>query len=112
MVIEDYTKLSEFTPADEEALRVKVQCSYVPEPETYRLHLEEAGFEVAAFDDMSRSWTDFTAERLAAFRSRREHNVRVNGESVTDGLEDFYATVAGLFADGKIGGARIHVRKV
>ncbi len=112
MVIEDFTKLAEFAPDDEEALRVKVQCSYVPEPQTYRSHLEDAGFEIDAFDDMSRSWTDFTAERLAAFRARREHNVRVNGEGVTDGLEDFYATAAGLFAAGKIGGARIHVRRI
>lgn len=111
MVIEDFTKLAEFTPDEEEALKVKVQCGFVPEPETYRSHLKDAGFEIVAFDDMSHSWKDFTADRLAVFLSRREQNVRVNGEGVTDGLEDFYATVAGLFASGKLGGARIHVRR-
>ncbi|MEM7424639.1 MAG: methyltransferase domain-containing protein [Pseudomonadota bacterium] len=111
MVIEDFTKLKEPTPEEAEALRVKVQCSYVPDPQTYQSQLEEAGFEVVSFEDMSVSWTAFTSERLAAFRGRREHNLRVNGEDLTNGLEDFYATAAGLYGAGTIGGARIHARR-
>lgn len=111
MVIEDFTRLRKLAPDEVEALEVKVQCPYVPDPETYKSDLEVAGFTVVMFEDMSKSWTEFTAERLAAFRTRRETNIRINGEDLTYGLEDFYATVAGLYGAGAVGGARIHVRR-
>lgn len=111
MVIEDFTRLRDLTPEEEDALKNKVQCPYVPDPETYKSDLQTAGFSIVGFEDMSRSWTEFTAERLAAFRARRETNVRINGEELTNGLEDFYATAAGLYGSGAIGGARIHVRR-
>ncbi len=111
MVIEDFIKLKEPTAQEAEDLKVKVQCSYLPDMETYRQHLQEAGFISVEMEDLSSSWTDFTGERLAAYRARREHNVKVNGEDLTDGLDDFYATTAQLFADGVIGGARIVARR-
>lgn len=107
MYIEDFTLRSEPTAERREALRVKVQCPYVPPPDVYRRHLLDAGFETVEMDDVTEEWTAFTAERLAAFRNDRERLVRVHGEEVADGLEDFYATVAGLYADGVLGGARI-----
>ena len=111
MVIEDYIKLKEPSARQAEDLKVKVQCPYVPDMETYRRDLEEAGFVSVEIEDMSSSWTAFTGERLAAYEARREHNVKVNGEDLTNGLHDFYATTAGLFATGVIGGARILARR-
>lgn len=111
MVIEDYIKLREPNEEQAEALRDKVQCPYVPDMETYRQDLLDAGFISVEIEDMSAAWTQFTGERLAAYKARREHNVLVNGEDLTDGLQDFYATTAGLFADGVIGGVRILARR-
>ena len=111
MVIEDYVKLKEPSAQQAEDLKVKVQCPYVPDMETYRQDLLNAGFVSVEMEDMSASWTAFTGERLAAYKARREHNVKVNGEELTDGLQDFYATTAGLFADGVIGGVRILARR-
>lgn len=111
MVIEDFIKLKEPSDKQAEDLRVKVQCPYVPDMATYRRDLEDAGFVSVELEDMSASWTAFTAERLAAYEARREHNVKVNGEDLTNGLHDFYATTAGLFAAGVIGGARILARR-
>lgn len=111
MVIEDYIKLKEPTAQDAEALQVKVQCPYLPDMETYREHLEGAGFVSVEIEDMSKSWTSFTGERLAAYRARREHNVKVNGEDLTNGLDDFYATTSDLFARGVVGGVRILARR-
>lgn len=111
IVIEDYIKLKEPSDKQAEDLKVKVQCPYVPDMETYRQHLLDAGFVSVEMEDMSASWTAFTGERLAAYEARREHNVKVNGEDLTDGLQDFYATTAGLFADGVIGGVRILARR-
>ena len=107
MYIEDFTLRSEPTPAQREALRVKVQCPYVPPPDVYRRHILDAGFERVDLEDVTSDWTAFTAERLAAFRDDRDRLVRVHGEEVADGLEDFFATMAGLYADGVLGGARI-----
>ena len=45
MYIEDFTLRSEPTPAQREALRVKVQCPYVPPPDVYRQDILDAGFE-------------------------------------------------------------------
>ena len=106
MIIEDYIKLKEPTAEQADDLRVKVQCPY-----TYRKDLEEAGFGSVEMEDMSASWTAFTAERLAAYKARRDHNVKVNGADLTDGLQDFYATTAGLFGAGVIGGVRILARR-
>lgn len=111
IVIEDYIKLKEPSAQDAEALQVKVQCPYLPDMDTYRNDLEGAGFVSVQIEDMSASWTAFTGERLAAYRARRAHNVEVNGEDLTDGLDDFYATTAELFAKGVVGGVRILAKK-
>jgi hypothetical protein len=37
--------------------------------------------------------------------------VRVHGAEVAAGLEDFFETMAGLYADGVLGGARIVARR-
>jgi cyclopropane fatty-acyl-phospholipid synthase-like methyltransferase len=109
--LEDFTKLREPAPTQWEALRVKVQCPYLPSPDEYVEQLVQAGFVDVHLRDVSAAWTLFTDERLAAFRMARERNVRVHGAAVVDGLDDFYATVAGLYADGVLGGARVSGRR-
>ena len=69
MYIEDFTLLSEPTAEQREALRVKVQCPYVPSPEVYRQDIAGAGFASVDFEDVTQDWTAFTAERAAAFRT-------------------------------------------
>ncbi len=109
--IEDFTLRSEPSPVHREALQTRIQCPYVPDPATYRGHLLAAGFVDVELHDVTDSWTAFTAERLAAFQARRGHLNAVHGEDLTAGLEDFYATMAGLYADGILGGARIVARR-
>jgi cyclopropane fatty-acyl-phospholipid synthase-like methyltransferase len=105
--LEDFTKLTEPAPAEWDALRVKVQCPYLPTPAEYVAQLEAAGFVDVHLEDVSEAWTAFTGERLAGYRAARDRNVRVHGEAVVDGLDDFYATVAGLYATGVLGGALV-----
>jgi cyclopropane fatty-acyl-phospholipid synthase-like methyltransferase len=107
MYIEDFTLRSEPTPEQREVLRVKVQCPYVPPPDTYRRDILDAGFAAVDLEDVTADWTAFTADRLAASRADRERLIRVHGQDVADGLEDFFATMADLYADGVLGGARI-----
>ena len=78
----------------------------------YRTSLEAAGFEVVRFDDMTASWSAFTADRLAAFHANREGYVAVHGEDGYRTIETFYAKMAGYFARGLVGGLRFAARRV
>jgi cyclopropane fatty-acyl-phospholipid synthase-like methyltransferase len=111
MFIEDFILIKRGSAQQQEELRTKVLCPYLPEAATYEADLRGAGFIVRKFVDMSAAWTEFTADRLQAFRKARARNVALHGGNITDGLDDFYNAVAGLFADGVVGGARIHVRR-
>jgi cyclopropane fatty-acyl-phospholipid synthase-like methyltransferase len=111
MFIEDFTLRREPNAEERTALSVKVLCPYMPDGETYRKQLEQAGLKIIRFEDMTESWRQFTAERLKLYRDKRDRNLRIHGEAITDGLDDFYATVAGLFERGIIGGARIAARR-
>lgn len=103
---EDFTKRREPSAEDWAALEEKVLCPYLPTAEDYAAQLEAAGFEILAADDMSESWTAFTAARRAAFEDARPRHLEVHGPEITAGLADFYATVAGLYGRGVLGGLR------
>jgi cyclopropane fatty-acyl-phospholipid synthase-like methyltransferase len=105
--IEDFGRNRNATPAETEALAVKVQCPHVPTPDEYRSDLAGAGFAAVQLTDMTADWTAYTASRLAAYRAARDRNVSIHGAEIVDGLDDFYATVAGLFASGLIAGVKI-----
>ena len=110
MFIEDYGKPRDLFADEIEALSVKVQCSGLPRPEEYEAHLVETGFSDVQMTDVTSDWTDFTATRLAMFRSMRARNVDVHGLEIVDGLDDFYGTVANLFQAGAIAGLKIIAR--
>jgi cyclopropane fatty-acyl-phospholipid synthase-like methyltransferase len=110
LYVEDFSKRREPSPEQWAALDEKVRCTYLPTAAEYRAALEDAGFRDVAVDDLSADWTTFTAERLARFRERRARHEAVYGAEVAAGLEDFFATIAALYADGVLGGVRIVAR--
>lgn len=110
MFIEDFVLKKQGTDRHLSDLRNKLQCPYLPDAATYEAELKRAGFVIQQFSDMTEPWREFTAKRLHAFRGQRERNVAVHGETITSGLDDFYSTVAALFANGIVGGARIRAR--
>jgi len=105
--IEDFSKRAEPSPEQWADLRRKVQCPYLPTPQAYREQLVEAGFKPLSFIDMSGPWSAYTRERYEAFRAARERHLAVHGQAITDGLEDFFRTVAELYGAGILGGLRI-----
>jgi len=111
LYIEDYVGLRQLSSAEAAALATKVMCPYVPDRDRYLADLGEAGFTIDAHDDMTGPWRDFTEGRLRAFRAARPQKVAVLGADLAEGLEDFYAVTAGLFAAGAIGGLRIKGRR-
>ena len=110
MYIEDYAKRREPTAEEAALLGVKVQCPSLPWSLEYDAQLRAAGFDDVHIDDVTPQWTAFTASRLAEFRTARVRNVGVHGLEIVEGLDDFYATVAGLFDTGVIAGLKILAR--
>jgi sarcosine/dimethylglycine N-methyltransferase len=110
LYIEDYIGLRQLSSAEAAALATKVMCPFVPDRDRYLADLAEAGFTVEHCQDMTAVWRDFTASRLQAFRAARPHKQAILGSDLADGLEDFYAVTAGLFAAGAIGGLRLGAR--
>jgi cyclopropane fatty-acyl-phospholipid synthase-like methyltransferase len=110
MYIEDYAKRRAPTEDEAAALQVKVQCPMLPTPGEYDAQLRAAGFPDVQVEDVTSQWTAFTAERLADFRAAQPRNVSVHGPDIVAGLDDFYATVAGLFETGVIAGLKILAR--
>ncbi|MEO7370001.1 MAG: methyltransferase domain-containing protein [Ilumatobacteraceae bacterium] len=110
LYIEDYAERRAPTTAESAALALKVQCPSLPSAIEYGAHLRDAGFVDVHVEDVTSQWTAFTSSRLADFRAARARNVRVHGLEIVDGLEDFYATVAGLFDAGVIAGLKILAR--
>jgi cyclopropane fatty-acyl-phospholipid synthase-like methyltransferase len=105
--IEDFVLRRKPSPSQLDELQMKVACPDLRSLPAYTAEIQRAGFFVNAFTDMSARWTDFTRQRAAAFRDDRRRHVSVHGEEITNGLDDFYSTVAGLFAAGVVGGVRI-----
>ena len=76
-----------------------------------RIDGPQAGFTILEAEDQTELWRDFTASRLQAFRNARPAKVAVLGADLADGLEDFYAVMAGLFSAGAVGGLRLMARR-
>jgi cyclopropane fatty-acyl-phospholipid synthase-like methyltransferase len=111
MYAEDYARPRALSGAEADALRVKVQCPYVPTPREYETQLRSAGFPDVEMSDVTGSWREFTAARLQQFRASRHRQLNLHGHEIVDGLDDFYATVAGLFHVGAIAGVKIAARR-
>lgn len=107
MFIEDFVLRAPPSPAQLADLQQKVACPDLRDVPTYTGELVRSGFIVDGITDMTARWTEFTAQRAAAFQANRDRHAALHGQEIADGLDDFYATVAGLFAAGVIGGVRI-----
>ena len=110
MYIEDFGKSRPLSDDEAKALSVKVQCAVLPSMAEYETQLMEAGFPDVSMSDVTGAWKDFTASRLAMFRTARPRNIEVHGQEIVDDLDDFYGTVAQLFHDGAIAGLKIIAR--
>jgi cyclopropane fatty-acyl-phospholipid synthase-like methyltransferase len=111
LYIEDFIGLRQPSSAEATALATKVMCPYLPDRDRYAADLADAGFEIVECEDLTALWSDFTATRLQAFRDARPAKVAMLGADLADGLEDFYAVMARLFAAGAVGGLRLMARR-
>ncbi|MEM9735156.1 MAG: methyltransferase domain-containing protein [Pseudomonadota bacterium] len=109
--VEDLFQRGRFKGEETEALATMLYANTMTDQEGYGAELTSAGFEDIQFTEMTEPWTGFTAQRLAAFEAGREAYEASHGVETFDALAAFYRTIAGLFAGGNLGGARITARK-
>ncbi len=107
LYIEDFTCKAPFTADEIRTLQGKVYCHYVPTENEYLDQLGAAGFTDVECVDMTASWSEFVTARRDGYRADDTRLREVHGDSVVDGLNDFYDAVVGLFQGGHLGGARI-----
>ncbi|MEM7346465.1 MAG: methyltransferase domain-containing protein [Chloroflexota bacterium] len=111
MFIEDFSKRGEFTSQETALLENKIYCHYVPTMQTYLEQVSGAGFVDIVAEDMTEPWTRFVRTRSDAFREAKTRHIRVNGEAVYYGLEEFYNAMTTLYEGGNLGGLRLVARK-
>ena len=80
--------------------------------EEYRAGLEQGGFRIEEWSDMTSDWAAFTAERLAAFRDCRAQYEAVHGADGYATIETFYDKMAGYFERGLVGGVRLSAKRI
>ena len=103
--------MGQFTPAEEEDLWVKVYCQDVPTPDEYQALLRDAGFTDVIYINKTASWATFVNERFTAFRADIARHIRVHGEGIVAGLDEFYDAMNRLYQGDNLGGIRLMARK-
>jgi len=108
---EDITSRINLSDADRKEIKKEIYGIHLPYFDNYISNLEQNGFKLIFSEDMSRSWTDFTKERIKKYNSEKERNIRVHGKEVYDSLNSFYNFVGQYFSNGKLGGIRVIAKK-
>lgn len=111
LFIEDFSKRGEFSIDEAADLESKIYCQYVPTQSEYVDQVTAAGFIDIQVEDMTQRWTQFVRDRLDEFHAKRPRHLRVHGETIVRGLEDFFATITRLYEGGNLGGLRLVARK-
>ncbi|MEL6408947.1 MAG: class I SAM-dependent methyltransferase [Pseudomonadota bacterium] len=107
---EDLYKIKDPDVVEAEDFRQHLFPNSLVDRHEYISSMENAGFEVVSFTDMTQDWTEFTSERLAAFRDNRAQYENLHGQQGYETIETFYSKMAGYFERGLVGGVRFAAR--
>ena len=91
-------------------LATTVACPYLPSRGRYVADLLDAGFGSIRVIDKTADWNAFVSERLDRFRAAQGDLAQRYGAATVEALDEFYSTVADLFAAGRVGGLRLLAR--
>lgn len=108
---EDFFEKATLTEEEKRRLADDVYCPYLPNEETYKRDLVQAGFEIVTFEDLTEDWRQYTTQRVAKWDADHDRLVQVHREDTFNRLRYFYNIVRELYAGGHLGGARILARK-
>ncbi len=91
-------------------MAAEMQSQRVAPSERYLELLRENRCTIRSFDDLPDAWTKVLADRLEMYRTLRDTTVAKFGEAHFAAWDRTYSFFVGLFAAGKLGGARIVAR--
>ncbi|MEM8774464.1 MAG: class I SAM-dependent methyltransferase [Pseudomonadota bacterium] len=99
-------------PDEEEAedFRKHLFPNSLVDRQVYIASMEETGFDLDSFIDMTQDWTNFTRDRLAGFHANRAQYEAVHSAQGYETIETFYAKMASYFERGLVGGVRFAAR--
>ncbi|NWG24481.1 MAG: methyltransferase domain-containing protein, partial [Pseudorhodoplanes sp.] len=95
LVFTDWVTHRPLTAAESEVMWRGIAAQTLQSIESYKALLAQAGFRVAALDDLTADWGTILAERLAMYRKLREETLAAG---LPAGDEDFYAAYVQLVA--------------
>ena len=111
LYVEDFFMKSEFTADEAASLKNDVYCSTLQSKEDYVKTVEQAGFELLAFEDLTSSWTDFVTMRKAAYIANKEQTVAKHGEPTYASQLFFFSAIEKLFQGKNLGGCRVLAKR-
>lgn len=106
LVFTDWIAHRPLTADEAEAMWRGIAAQTLQSVESYKALLAQAGFRIAAMDDLTADWGTILAERLAMYRKLREETLKAG---LPAGDEEFYAAYVQLVAlvqARALGGAR------
>ena len=86
-------------------------CNYLPDLETYKSQIENAGLKLIDYQDMSYNWAKFTQDRFLSYNQHKDRHLRVHGKHIYESMNSFYTFMNNIFSEGKLGGIRIFAQK-
>lgn len=107
----DITSCKSLTPDEQARLASEMHASRIVPAQEYLGLLSNSGCQISAHEDLSAEWTGVLAKRLEMYRSLRETTAEKLGEAHFDKWVSLYTFYAALFGSGKLGGARIVVKR-
>jgi cyclopropane fatty-acyl-phospholipid synthase-like methyltransferase len=110
--IEDFYQLNDFTAVEAASLTDDVYCQALLTKDAYVSALEQAGFAVEAFDDMTSTWIEWVTKRRINYIANREDTLRKHNDATYDSQLYFFSAIVTLFQGGNLGGCRIVARRV
>jgi len=109
--VEDFFERKPLKAEEKKTLEEDVFCTYLPDLETYKKQLTDAGFSIYKQEDLTDDWTDYTKARVTNFEANKAAFVRLHGEDTYKRLFYFYTKVRDLYAGGNLGGIRLIAQK-
>ncbi len=85
--------------------------NYLPDIQTYKSEIENVGFNLVSYQDMSDEWSEFTRKRYLSYNKQKDRHLRVHGKDVYNSINSFYAFIDRYFSNGKLGGIRVIAKK-
>jgi len=108
---EDLFSRKPFSEEELNQISKEMYGNYLPDLETYKSQIENAGLNLIDHKDMSDNWAKFTQDRFLSYSRNKNRHLRVHGKNIYESMNAFYSFMNNIFSQGKLGGIRIFAKK-